>query len=67
MGPMDFIPAELGECRWYKYVLAFFFPFLKCIYLAVLGLSCSVQDLRCVMWDFFIAVHILSSCDTWAQ
>jgi len=25
MGPMDFIPAGLGECRWYKYVLAFFF------------------------------------------
>ena len=30
----------------------FFFLFLKCIYLTVLGLTLSMQDLHCVMWDF---------------
>ena len=30
--------------------------------MAALGLSCGMQDLQCVMWDFFFASLGLSSC-----
>ena len=46
---------------------------LLCIYSAALGFSCSMQDLRWVMWDLsfrpmdsLIVACQLSSCDAWA-
>ena len=40
----------------YIYIYIFFF------FLAASGLSCSMQDLLCIMLDLFLVTHGLSSC-----
>ena len=57
------------DCYWPKYTYLFFF-FL--IYLATLGLSCSIWDLHPVMWDLLLRVMaplivVLRLWSTWAQ
>ena len=43
------------------------------VYLAVLGLSCGLRELLCIMWDLLlccpdsvVAARGLSSCGAWA-
>ena len=57
--------ANLNTCRLYKtlcssvlplaYILFLLFDIYLFIYLAVSGLSCSIQNLHCIMWDLFFS------------